>query len=187
MSSIDLAILGMVLEKPQSAYDIQKDVEYHHFSKWTRISTPSVYRKVLELKEKGYLSSDTVKGSRHADKAVYAITDTGRAYFEQLMARYADQAVSFLFDFNVVIANLGKLEQKKALPLLAQLRGNIAESAWANHLNAAAYPDLPLFGRTIFEQQERLYGALLEWLDTFERQFNEYESRGGQEQPDDPV
>lgn len=31
MSSIDLAILGIVLEKPQSAYDIQKDIEYHHF------------------------------------------------------------------------------------------------------------------------------------------------------------
>ena len=27
MSSIDLVILGIVLEKPQSAYDIQKDTE----------------------------------------------------------------------------------------------------------------------------------------------------------------
>ena len=31
MSSIDLVILGIVLEKPQSAYDIQKDIEYHNF------------------------------------------------------------------------------------------------------------------------------------------------------------
>ena len=30
MSSIDLVVLGIVLEKPQSAYDIQKDVEYHN-------------------------------------------------------------------------------------------------------------------------------------------------------------
>ena len=42
MSSIDLVILGIVLEKPQSAYDIQKDVEYHHFSRWTKISIPSM-------------------------------------------------------------------------------------------------------------------------------------------------
>ena len=52
MSSIDLVILGIVLEKPQSAYDIQKDVEYHHFSRWTKISVPSIYRKVLQLSEK---------------------------------------------------------------------------------------------------------------------------------------
>ena len=64
MSSIDLVILGIVLEKPQSAYDIQKDVEYHHFSRWTKISVPSIYRKVLQLSEKGYLQSDIVKGDK---------------------------------------------------------------------------------------------------------------------------
>ena len=67
MSSIDLVILGIVLEKPQSAYDIQKDVEYHHFSRWTKISVPSIYRKVLQLSEKGYLQSDIVKGDKFAD------------------------------------------------------------------------------------------------------------------------
>ena len=67
MSSIDLVILGIVLEKPQSAYDIQKDVEYHHFSRWTKISVPSIYRKVLQLSEKGYLQSDIVKPSTEED------------------------------------------------------------------------------------------------------------------------
>lgn len=47
MSSIDLVILGMVLEKPQSAYDIQKDVEYHCFPMWPKISVSSIYRKVI--------------------------------------------------------------------------------------------------------------------------------------------
>ena len=75
MSSIDLVILGIVLEKPQSAYDIQKDVEYHHLSRWTKISVPSIYRKVLQLSDKGYLQSDIVKGDKFADKAIYSITD----------------------------------------------------------------------------------------------------------------
>ena len=60
MASIDLVILGIVLEKPQSAYEIQKDVEYHHFSRWTKVSVPSIYRKVRQLSEKGYLQSDIV-------------------------------------------------------------------------------------------------------------------------------
>ena len=82
MSSIDLVVLGIVLEKPQSAYDIQKDVEYHNLSKWTKISVPSIYRKVLQLKEKGYLESDIVKGDKFADKAIYSITEKGKEYFE---------------------------------------------------------------------------------------------------------
>ena len=79
MSSIDLVILGIVMEKPQSAYDIQKDVEYHHLSRWTKISVPSIYRKVLQMNEQGYLESSIVKGDKFADKAVYSITDKGRA------------------------------------------------------------------------------------------------------------
>ena len=60
MSSIDLVILGMLSEKPQSAYDLQKDVDDHHFARWTKISTPSIYRKVLQLREKGYIRGQSV-------------------------------------------------------------------------------------------------------------------------------
>ena len=111
MSSIDLVILGIVLEKPQSAYDIQKDVEYHHFPRWTKISVPSIYRKVLQLSEKGYLHSNIVKGDKFADKAIYSITDQGRAYFKELMAACAAGPVPLLFDFNVVITNLNKMDK----------------------------------------------------------------------------
>lgn len=173
MSSIDLVILGIVLEKPQSAYDIQKDVEYHHFSRWTKISVPSIYRKVIQLNEKGYLQSDIVKGDRFADKAVYSITDKGRSYFEQLMNTYANEQVSLLFDFNVVITNLNKMEKEKALDLVKQLRNSIAASAKSNEEYAVEYVDIPLVGKTIFEQQRLLFCSLLEWLDTFEKQFKE--------------
>lgn len=171
MSSIELVILGMVIEKPQSAYDIQKDVEYHHFSRWTKISVPVIYKKVLQLKEKGYLESITVKGDRFADKAIYSITDKGIAYFEQLMENCSDMQATFLFDFNVVITNLNKLEKDKAISLIQRIRGNIKRSEETTKKYADEYTDIPLVGRTIFEQQQQLYSSLLEWLDTFEVQF----------------
>ena len=171
MSSIDLVILGIVLEKPQSAYDIQKDVEYHHFSRWTKISVPSIYRKVLQLSEKGYLQSDIVKGDKFADKAIYSITDQGRAYFKELMASYAAGPVPLLFDFNVVITNLNKMDKAEALELVSTLRRSIQSSVEANEGYAREFADIPLVGRTIFEQQQLLYRALMEWLDHFEGQF----------------
>lgn len=172
MSSIDLVILAIVLEKPQSAYDIQKDVEYHRFPMWTKISIPSVYRKVIQLHEKGYLQSDIVKGERFADKAVYSITDKGREYFEQLMTSYANQPVPLLFDFNVVITNLNKMEKPKALELVTQLRNSITASKQTNRKYADEYySHLPLVGKTIFDQQQLLYDALLEWIAAFEKQF----------------
>lgn len=173
MSSIDLAILGIVMEKPRSAYDIKRDVEDHNYSQWTHISTPSVYKKVLALKEKGYLKSSTVKGERFADKAVYSITDSGKAYFEQLLNNYSGKLIPLLFDFNVVISNLNKISKEDGLRLINRLRGSIANSAWENEENAEIYVDIPLVGRTIFDQQRLVYKALLEWIDGFEKQYEE--------------
>jgi len=171
MSSIDLVILGIVLEKPQSAYDIQKDVEYHHFSRWTKISVPSIYRKVLQMSEKGYLQSDIVKGGKFADKAIYSITDKGRVYFKELMASCAAGPIPLLFDFNVVITNLNKMDKAEAMELVSTLRQSIQSSAELNVGYAQEFAGIPLVGRTIFEQQQLLYNALLEWLNHFEGQF----------------
>lgn len=171
MSTIDLVILGIVAEKPQSAYDIQKDIEYHHLSRWTKISIPSIYRKVLQLSEKGYLRSDIVKGDRFADKAVYSITDEGKDYFNSLMQYYATQTVPLLFDFNVVIANLNKLNKDAALDLISKLKESITVSVGTNEEYLTEYSNIPLVGKTIIEQQGLLYTTLLEWLDTFREQF----------------
>lgn len=173
MSAIDLAILGIVMEKPQSAYDIQKDVEYHHFSRWTKISVPSIYRKVLQLHENGYLQSNIVKGDRFADKAIYSITESGEKYFEQLMALYVSEPIPWQFDFNVVIANLNKLEKDTDLELLQNLRKNITSALQRAKDYEREYPDLPLGGKTIFRQQVLLYHALIEWLDDFESCYME--------------
>ena len=181
MSSIDLVVLGIVLEKPQSAYDIQKDVEYHNLSKWTKISVSSIYRKVLQLKEKGYLESDIVKGDKFADKAIYSITEKGKEYFEKLMFTYASQDVPLLFDFNVVIANLNKVSSNEAIKLIAQLRESIKIESGIlevvvelglNYACLGEYATIPLVGRTIFEQQKLLYNSLLQWLDSFEAQMS---------------
>lgn len=171
MSTIDLVILGIVAEKPQSAYDIQKDIEYHHLSRWTKISIPSIYRKVLQLSEKGYLRSDIVKGDRFADKAVYSITDEGKDYFNSLMQYYATQTVPLLFDFNVVIANLNKLNKDAALDLISKLKESVTVSVGTNEEYLTEYSNIPLVGKTIIEQQGLLYKTLLEWLDTFREQF----------------
>lgn len=176
MSSMDIAILGMIIESPQSAYDIQKDVEYHHYSRWTKISTPSVYRRVLKLNREGYIQSSIVKGEKAADKAVYSITDKGRERFERLMLQYAKAQIPLLFDFNMVISNLNKVEHETALKLIDTLKESIAASMGESKAYAEEYKDIPLVGRTVFTQQGLVYSALLSWLDGFEEQYIKGES-----------
>ena len=87
MATIDLIVLGMLRKEALSAYDIQKQVEYRNISRWVKISTPSIYKKVIKLEEKGYIKSNVVKEGKMAEKAVYSLTSAGKKEFEKPYAR----------------------------------------------------------------------------------------------------
>lgn len=69
MSAIDLIVLGMIKEKEQSAYELQKNVEYRNISKWIKVSTPSIYKKVVQLEEKGYIKGNVSKEGNMPEKS----------------------------------------------------------------------------------------------------------------------
>lgn len=167
MSAVDLILLGLVYEQPQSAYDMQKQVEYRNLSKWVKISSPSIYKNVLKLEEKGCLTSETVRESRMPEKTVYSITPMGRGYFLKLMREKANAAVNVLFDFNAVIANLNKLENGQAMELAGNIRANIEAGRTYIAIMQPQRQHVPFVGRSIMEQQVAVYDALLNWMDFF--------------------
>lgn len=169
--TIDLIILGMLIEEPQSAYDIQKDIEYHHFNRWSKISVPSVYKKVIQLEEKGLLESTVVQGSKLSNKAVYSITDDGIKHFSKLMTELSLTDPLVLFDFNILITNITQLPYEQGLELIHNLQGKLANALHNNKNWGEEYSNIPFNGKAIIEQQISVYSALIEWLDYFEQQF----------------
>ena len=89
MAAIDLIVLGMIKQQPQSAYELQKNVEYRNISRWVKISTPSIYKKVIQLEEKGYLEAELVREGNMPEKSVYRITLEGEHFFMDLMEKTA--------------------------------------------------------------------------------------------------
>lgn len=47
MRTIDLIVLGILKKESLSAYDIQKLIEYRNISQWVKVSTPTIYKKML--------------------------------------------------------------------------------------------------------------------------------------------
>ena len=85
MATIDLIVLGILKKESMSAYDIQKMVEYRNISKWVKISTPSIYKKAIQLEEKGLIRGEVVKEGKMPEKAVYSLTEAGESEFQRLM------------------------------------------------------------------------------------------------------
>ena len=98
MATIDLIVLGMLKKKPMGAYDIQKLVEYRNISKWVKISTPSIYKKAIQLEQKGFIKGDIIKEGKMPEKAVYSLTEAGEKEFERLMLEIAAQPIHIFLD-----------------------------------------------------------------------------------------
>lgn len=167
MATIDLIVLGMVKNEALSAYDIQKMVEYRNISRWVKISTPSIYKKVIQLEKKGLIKGTMVKEGKMAEKAVYSLTSDGEAEFEKLMLGISCEPVNIFLDFNAVIVNLDSLPSEKQKICLDSIEENIKTMKIYLEENIRIKeknPDIPETGKAVLQQQFILARAIENWI-----------------------
>lgn len=167
MATIDLIVLGMLKRESLSAYDIQKLVEYRNISKWVKISTPSIYKKVIQLEEKGLIKSSTVKEGKMPEKAIYSLTEAGTKEFEKLMREIALQPIHFFLDFNAVIVNLSSLPPEEQRACLESIESNVKilkTYLEENIREKESAPDIPETGMAVLQQQYILTQAIETWI-----------------------
>lgn len=176
MATIDLIVLGMLKKQSLSAYDIQKLVDYRNISKWVKISTPSIYKKVIQLEEKGLLQSVPVRESNMPEKAVYSLTDSGEQEFERLMGELSNQPVRMFLDFNAVIVNLDNLPLETQKSCVANIEKNVRELKMyleENLRKKENAPDVPKTGMAVLRQQFVLAEVIETWIAALKSEFFE--------------
>ena len=174
MATIDLIVLGMLKKQPLSAYDIQKLVEYRNISKWVKISTPSIYKKVIQLEEKGLLQSVLVRENNMPEKAVYSLTDSGEQEFERLMGELSAQPIRMFLDFNAVIVNLDSVPSEMQKTCVANIEKNVRELKMyleENLREKGNMPDVPEIGMAVLRQQLILAEMIETWISSLKSEF----------------
>ena len=174
MATIDLIVLGMLKKEPMSAYDIQKLVEYRNISKWVKISTPSIYKKTIQLEEKGFIKADIVKEGKMPEKAIYSLTKTGEKEFERLMSEISTKPIHIFLDFNAVIVNLDSLPPDGQKSCIENIEQNI--STLKSYLNENLrikenVPEIPETGMAVLQQQIVLVEAIEKWIASIKINF----------------
>lgn len=189
MSSVDLAILGDLYKEPKSAYEIQKSIEKTGISKWVKISTPSIYKKTIQLEKKGYLSSESIREGRMPEKTIYSITKFGKAYYMELMKKAASNHIDIMLEFNAVITNINNLSSEDANDLTNSIRTNIETSMMeldktlrnTNDIENKGLEDTELkdknhklnfINKSIVKQQSNIFKTLYLWISDFKDDLN---------------
>lgn len=167
MATIDLIVLGILKKEALSAYDIQKLVEYRNISKWVKISTPSIYKKVIQLEQKGYVKSTIIKEGNMPEKAVYSLTEAGEITFQNLMSEIAASPIHMFLDFNAVIVNLDSLSPQDQISCIESIEDNILTlktNLEENICMKENAPEIPETGKAVLQQQYILIQAIETWI-----------------------
>lgn len=175
MAAIDLIVLGMLKKEPMGAYDMQKLVEYRNISKWVKISTPSIYKKTIQLEEKGLIKGDIVKEGKMPEKTIYSLTDAGEKEFERLMFEIAADPVHIFLDFNAVIVNLDSLPLTAQRSCVANIEKNVRalKSCLEENIHEKENNlEIPETGKAVLRQQIMLVEAIEKWIASLKINFD---------------
>ena len=143
-----------------SAYDIQKLVEYRNISKWVKISTPSIYKKAIQLEEKGLIRGEVVEEGKMPE-------------FERLMFEISSKPINIFLDFNAVIVNLDSLPAEKQRACLAEIQENIdtLKAYLEQNIKEKEHePSIPATGMAVLYQQYVLAEAIQTWINSLTKQ-----------------
>ena len=159
--TIDAMILGALHEHPMSAYEMNKMMDQRGVRSWARISSPSVYRNLVQLYKQGYVESTTVKDSAMPERTVYSITLEGKERLHELLYDIASSPARVDFNFVSVIANIRMVDEQMGHELLQSI--------------AAASIEDQIEAKATLELCSDTYRLIADWARKFEKDF--YQNR----------
>jgi DNA-binding PadR family transcriptional regulator len=171
MSTIDLFLLGLHMDRSWNAYELVKMLDTFHLGEMIRISTPAVYKNLIRLTDKGFLSVEKRKEGGSPEKKIYTISDTGRKRFRELMFAVAGEDVKFHIDQNTCLVNLHHLNRADALDIMEKIMENLKrkQEMFLQAIPRAANADVPFTALEVAGQIKSLNTIMLQWLELFKR------------------
>lgn len=167
MSIIDLVVLGELKEKPKYAGEIITSFRQKNLHNRMNFTLSSIYRKVLELKDKGYIEINGTLKTRSQDAIVYQITCKGEEYFNNLikLTISSDKDIDVKLNINETTAIFEYANKDKQISYIRNLKEKILE------IKQELYKDKEIKSKAeniIFLQKEKILFALEEWATEIE-------------------
>lgn len=87
-----LLVLAMLGLKPMTGYDIKVMLELNDAERWGGVLIGSIYNALKKLEKDGYIEVASIESTGLRQKAIYQITEKGKAYEQQLIIEALEQS-----------------------------------------------------------------------------------------------
>jgi len=166
MSTIDLIILGILLNNPLNAFELTRFMDTHHIDKLVKISKPAVYKCCKRLFQAGFLDGETIREGEMPEKVIYSINEKGRERFYELMEHFSSNLNPFFFEFNAFIYHIDKMKKQDALKMLENFKARLSDiRKWIIQHEKEQSSKRSFASKSIVKQYRMMIVTLGIWID----------------------
>jgi DNA-binding PadR family transcriptional regulator len=170
LTDAELIVLGMLYEKPQHGYDLDKLIKMRGVRNWANIGFSSVYYILNKLEKKGCVMSDPAE---NGPRRSYSITKSGSDICRQNTKQLFTKRVSPKNPFMVGIANSYMLSKDEIKASLADRRKQLDNQLSLLAKMQEAQQPLPEHAAHLFSYSQAMIKAEIEWIDKINKEASD--------------
>ena len=109
ISNLEVAVLGLLCERPRYGYEIEKTIEERNMRNWTDIGFSSIYYVLKKLEEKELIRSKTKVVENKPPRKVYTVTDEGYSVMKEKVKQLLSSFERLISAFDLGLMNMSLL------------------------------------------------------------------------------
>lgn len=174
MTDAELAVLGLVVERPRHGYDIEQVIEERDMRAWAEVGFSSIYYLLKRLEKNGWVRSridpDNPQGPA---RKVYEVTPEGAAAWRQAILDALSTPQPRYDPFQLALSSLPGVGPDEALDALRARRETLAQILAHVQGRRLAIPGAPPHVDAMFDLSMTVLEAEIGWLDQFIARLSE--------------
>jgi len=166
MSKNEIAVLGLLSEKPMHGYEIHQQITCREMDYWAKIKLPSIYNTLIRLEEQGLIQSGKEKVGKMPERTVHTITAAGRAKLAELVTQLLRVEERPEWSFGLAVAFIFSAARSVVLEALHHRRQLLAQGLAALEEERRGYEGkIPFNWYMLIEAGVQHMRLELDWLD----------------------
>lgn len=167
LAETDVAVLGLLAEKPSYGYEIEQRVSSRGMRNWTRMEQSSIYNSLRRLERKGLVRSERKEVDGRL-RRIYVPTTEGSKTLAQEVYNNLSIPAKELTNFDLGLCNIYAIGREKAIDALMHYNRALEETISFFDSNAKK---MRAFGIPIaawlFERPSAECRARVQWIREF--------------------
>jgi DNA-binding PadR family transcriptional regulator len=163
LTTAELTVLGLVIERPQHGYDLEQVIEHRGIRQWTDIGFSSIYYLLAKLETRGLLHVPEAPAAAKSRRVFHA-TAKGREVAARNALLLIAEPRPVTYPLLVGVANLSLLSKREYVQALRTRLAQVEARLAAVRSAQRAQAPLPPAAREVFSYSLSLLRAERQWL-----------------------